>query len=216
MPTTPSTPSTPSTPNEAGSESPVEVNSIAASPLPVESLKLNDYYDLKKQLDAESAKPVDKQDYAALKEAFAALAGDKEAGKAARYSAFAIEQIKRFELAWSVGKATQIGNEQLEAVRKRIEQARTARLAEIVDLGRFAVVGKFEKSKLYGPEKELIHYRITDEQGRISCYALPDGFAAKMDLDKFIDRKVGLVGTIEPHIQTKSALVQFSEIAGLD
>ena len=44
------------------------------------------------------------------------------------------------------------------------------------------------------------------------CYALPTGAASQMDLNGFVGQKVGLVGTIEPHLPTKKALVRFTAI----
>jgi hypothetical protein len=62
---------------------------------------------------------------------------------------------------------------------------------------------------------EPIHYRITDVSGKTFCYALAKGPVAKQDLSKLVGRKVGLVGRIEPHLATKSALVQFTEVVEL-
>jgi hypothetical protein len=52
-----------------------------------------------------------------------------------------------------------------------------------------------------------------DNSNKTICYALPTGPASNMDLSKLVDSKVGLVGKIEPHLQTAGALVRFTEIA---
>ena len=75
-------------------------------------------------------------------------------------------------------------------------------------MGKFAIVGEFQTYLTYGPG----HYRIVDEAGKMICYALPAGAASKMDLKGFVGQKVGLVGTIEPHLPTKKALVRFTAI----
>ncbi len=181
----------------------------------IESKKLKEYYALVEQIKAEQAKPITQQDYAEIKKALAELANDKEAGKAAHYSKFALKQIGRCELAVAVDQAVKFQDAQLQQICERIENARTAELAKIPELGGFTAVGQFQTSKVYGPEESLKHYRIIDDSGQMVCYALPEGPASQMDLSKFEGRKVGIVGTVEPHPQTESALVRFTQITEL-
>jgi hypothetical protein len=195
-----------------------EANTAAVVPatISIESEKLKEYYALAEQIKAEQAKPIAQQNYAEIKKALAELAGNKEAGKAAHYSEFALKQIGRCELVLAVDKEIQLQDSQLQHIREQIENARAAELAKIPELGGFAAIGQFQTSKIYGPEESLKHYRIIDDSGQTVCYALPDGSASQMDLSKFEGRKVGLVGTVEPHPQTKGALVRFTEITELE
>lgn len=181
----------------------------------VEAKKLREYYDLKKQIEAERAKPMAQQNYVNIKKAILEITNNKEAGKATRYSAFAIKQIERYELALAVGKQVRFQQLQLQRIQERIERARLRKLTQVPELGRFAVIGRFQISSIYGAQAELKHYRIIDDSGKILCYALPEGSASKMALSEFVGRKVGLVGTIEPHLQTSKALVRFAEIVDL-
>ena len=194
---------------------PPDSNAIVLTKIAVEAKKLEEYYALEKQIQAERAKPMGQQDYRKVKEALVALKGNKEAGKAARYAEFAIRQIGRFELALWVAKTVRLQDVQLRQNLERIEKVRVARLADVQDLGRFAAVGQFQTSLAYGSEPELIHYRIIDDSGKTVCYTLPTGAASRMDLSKLVGRKVGLIGTIEPHPPTKGALVRFGEIVEL-
>ena len=173
---------------------------------------LEKYRALKEQFEAERAKPKDQQNYADIKEALIKIARDKTADKAARYAEFVLKQIKDFELVLEVAKTVRLQNEQLQKIRERIDKARATRLAEFEDLGRFAVVGQLQTFMTYGPG----HYRIINEAGKTICYALPSGQVSQMQLSKLINRKVGLIGTIELHRQTAGALVRFTEIAELD
>lgn len=181
-----------------------------------EAKKLEEFYVLKKQLEAERAKPAGQQNYADVKKALKAIAEDEEAGKAARYAQFMIKQIERCELAQVVAKEVQLQSEQLQQTRSQIDEARAKRLAEVKNLGRFAVMGEFQSSTIYGPDTQEERYRVIDESGKITCYAVPTGSASQTDLSKFIDQKVGLVGTIEPHPPTAGALVRFTDIVPLD
>lgn len=169
---------------------------------------LERYRELKEQVKAEHDKPADQQDYTDLKKALLEIANDKEAGNAARFSQFVVRQIEGYELALAVVKEVQLQNEQLDKIRAGIDKARTTRLAEVKTMGKFAIVGEFQTYLTYGPG----NYRIVDEAGKMVCYALPTGTASKMNLSGFVGQKVGLVGTIEPHLPTKKALVRFTEI----
>ena len=116
------------------------------------------------------------------------IATDKDAGKAARYAKFVLEQIEGYELALDSAKQVRLQNEQLQKIKAGINKARATRLAGIEDLGRFAVVGKLQSSSIYGSEPGLKRYRIIGKSGKTICYALPSGQASQMDLSKLIER----------------------------
>jgi len=180
-----------------------------------EAEKLREYYALEKQIETEQAKPMAQQNYADIKKALLEIVGNKEAGKAARYAKFAAKKIERFELALAVAKQVQLQDKQFQQIQQRIDKARDARLAKVQDLGRFTVVGQFQTSSIYGQEPQLKLYRLIDDSGNTICYTMPTGSALKMDLSKLTGRRVGLLGTIEPHPQTAGALVRFTEITEL-
>ena len=200
---------------ETQGEPKAETGPVVPAKISVEAEKLKEYHALEEQIEAERAKPMAQQDYANIKRALVKIANNKEAGKAVRYSEFAIKQIERCELALAVATQVQLQDAQLQKIQDKIDKARATRLAEVPDLGRFAVIGQLQTSTIYGAEAGLKHYRITDVFGKTICYALPSGPALRMDMSKLIDRKVGLVGTIEPHLQTGGALVRFTAVAEL-
>ncbi len=189
---------------------PADANATTAVvPVPVAPKSpLEKYRELKEQVKAEHDKPADQQDYTDLKKSLLEIANDKEAGNAARFAQFVVRQIEGYELAFAVDKEVQLQNEQLEKVKAGINKARTTRLAEVETMGKFAIVGEFQTYLTYGPG----HYRILNEAGKMACYALPAAGASQMNLKGFVGQKVGLVGTIEPHLPTKKALVRFTEI----
>ena len=169
---------------------------------------LEKYRDLKEQVKAENAKPADQQNYTELKKALLEIANDENSGNAARYAQFVVRQIEGYELALQVVKQVELQNQQLEKIKAKIDKAKETRMAEVETMGKFAIVGEFQTYVTYGEG----HYRILDEAGKMLCYALPAAGASQMDLSGFIGQKVGLVGTIEPHLATKKALVRFTEI----
>ena len=191
----------------------IDTKTIIPTTIAGESENLKVYYALEKLLKAEQAKPVDQQNYTNIKQALAVIAANKDAGKAVRYAEFALRQIKGFELALSVGKVVQLQNEELQKTQEGIDKARATRLAQVTNLGKFAVIGRLQTSNIYGPEAKIHYYRIMDNSNKTMCYALPAGPASNMDLSKLVDSKVGLIGKIEPHLQTAGALVRFTDIA---
>ena len=185
---------------------------VVPTRIPDEAGWLQEYYALEKRIEAERANPVMEQDYAGIKKGLLEVASDKQAGKAARYSQFALKQVERFELALEVAKTVQLQNAQLQKSTESIAKARAKRLADVKEMGRFVVMGRLQFFTTYGPG----HYRILDDSGKTLCYALPSGPVSLSNLGKLVGRKVGLVGTVEPHVQTAGALVRFTEIVELD
>jgi len=181
-----------------------------------ESALLDAYYALSKLVKAEHDKPMAEQNYAEIKEKLLAIAQNKAAGKAARYADFTLKQVERFELAGTVTKEIELQSKELSKVTEKIDEARQARLAEIKDFGKFAVIGKLENSSLYGTNDQIKRYRIIDDSGKTICYTAPTGAAAGQDLSKLIGKKVGLVGQIEPHEATARAFIKFTEIVLLE
>jgi len=180
-----------------------------------ESDRLKLFQKLQKLIKTEKAKPLERQNYAAIKQAMLKLAAGKD-DKAARYARFEAQRIERFELALEVAKQLRLQETQRQKTRKQIESALQAKLAQVPDLGRFAVMGKLAKSNIFTVETKPALYRVLDDAGKTLCYALPAEAAAGMDLSRFLDKKVGLVGTIEPHRETESALVKFTEVVPLE
>jgi hypothetical protein len=194
---------------------PSDSNEPVPTDLSLEARKLSEYYALEKRMEAEQAKALDQQNYKNIKAALLAIANMKAAGKATRYADFAVKQIERYELAREVAEAVRLQDAELRRNLEAIENSLAIRLADMQDLGRFAAVGELQKSGVYGLVPEPIHYRIIDASGRTVCYALGKGPVSKRNLAGLVGRKVGLVGRIEPHLATKSALVRFTEVVEL-
>ncbi|MHC4120003.1 MAG: SH3 domain-containing protein [Planctomycetota bacterium] len=191
----------------------------AAEPVPAKIVyksKMEHYQALRKRIEAEKAKPEDKQDYAAIKKELLEIINSKAESdadkKAARYSQFVLRLVEGCELALASKKKTKAQSEQLTKAKAEIDKARNAKLAEVKNLGRYAAIGTLQNFTLYGPG----NYRLVDETGRMLCYALPSDKTKQADVSKLIGKKVGVVGTIQPHLPTKKAMVRFSEIVALN
>ncbi|MCK5473356.1 MAG: hypothetical protein KAI59_04940 [Planctomycetes bacterium] len=193
-----------------------ETPTVVESDISVDAKILNAYYALEKKMKLERVKPLAEQNYDEIKKGLTSIANNKNAGRAAKYAKFALAQVERCQLALTVTDQIKIQDEQLEKTKKQIEKANLIRLSEVKEMGKFAAIGQFHISSVYTPQNELKHYLLTDETGKIICYALPQGDALEVDLNKFTNTQVGLIGTIEPHPQTAGALVRFTEIVELE
>ena len=172
------------------------------------------YYALSEKVKAEHEKKLTEQNYTELKKKLAALAATKDGGRAARYADFTLKQVERYELACQAAKEVEQQNKELQKTTTKIDEARTSKLEQIVRRDKFAIVGKLETSSVYSGASK--RYRILDDTDKTICYVTPTGPAASMDLTKFIGKKVGLVGKIEPHEATQRAFILFTEIVLLD
>jgi uncharacterized protein YgiM (DUF1202 family) len=177
-----------------------------------EARYLQQYYALEKMFKTESDKPLLSQDYSKIKPALDLIASNPKAGKAARLAQYILKRIADAETAVKVQSELAVQDKQMKQVMENIAKAAQLREAELPNLGRFAVIGKFRASAIYG---EQTRYQVLDSQGNILCFAIPEGAAAQTDLTKFMNKNVGLVGIIEPNPQTQGALVRFTEIAEL-
>jgi uncharacterized protein YgiM (DUF1202 family) len=174
------------------------------------------YYALSEQINAERAKSPAEQNYTEIRKKLTELAANKDGGRAARYSEYTLKQVERYELVCKVAKEMALQNKELEKTTSKIDEARATKLAQIVDLSKFAIVGKLENSSIYMGTGQARRYRILDESGATICYVMPTGTAAGQDLSKYVGHKVGLVGKISPHEATARAFIEFNEIAQLD
>ncbi|MHC4084833.1 MAG: SH3 domain-containing protein [Planctomycetota bacterium] len=192
-----------------------DIKALIPTTISGESENLKAYYTLKKLIKAEQAKPADQQNYTNIKKALTVIADSNDAGKAARYSKLAIKQINGFELAMIITKEVQLQNEELKKSQAGIDQARATRLAQVEALGKYAIIGKFQTSNIFG-SGPVKRYRIIDDKGKTVCYASPTGPIAKKDLSKLAGSKVGLIGKIEASPQISGALVRFTEVVQLN
>lgn len=175
-----------------------------------ENLMLEKFHDLEEKIKKEKEKPITDQDFKDIKIALEEIADNDNAGKAAKYAEYMLKSLERHELALDVLKAVRMQEAEMYQARQKIESDKRQKLAKVQNLGKYAVVGEFETSSVFG--KNSKRFKLTDEDGKMICYAQAQGRAAEMNLEKFVGKKVGLVGTIEANKGTAGALVYFNDI----
>jgi hypothetical protein len=167
---------------------------------------------LKEKVEAERAKPAADQNFAGIKKELMDVAGDKQSPRAARNAQSLLKVVERCELSQEIAKAVKVQEEQFGKTQQQIESAKNEQLSKVEDKSIFAVIGKLLESPLFAETPGARYYRVVDEKGKTLCYARPTGAAADVDLSKFVDKKVGLVGAIEANTEMGEAVVQFTNI----
>lgn len=206
FPTNPGELKTPvSSPNEPNMPSPTPV-------VTMEEQRMGEVQALKEKIEAERAKPAADQNFAELKKAIAVIAGDKQSPKAARSAAGLLNTIGKCELSLEVANAMKVQEDQLTKTQQKIEGAKNEGLSKIEDKGIFAAIGTLKESPLFAETPGAKYYKVVGENGKTLCYARPAGAAVDTDLSKFVDKKVGLVGTIEANADLGEAVVLFTNI----
>jgi hypothetical protein len=167
---------------------------------------------LKEKVEAEHAKPAADQNFAELKKAITVIAGDKQSPGAARSAAGLLKKIEKYELSLEVANTIKVQEDQFTKTQQKIEGAKNEGLSKIEDKGIFAAIGTLKESPLFAETPSAKYYKVVNADGKTLCYARPAGLVADMDLSKFIDKKVGLVGTIDANAELGEAVVLFTNI----
>jgi len=202
---------------KVGAATTVAGSVTSAQENPKEKEKLAEYRKLATQLDVERNKPIAQQDYSAIKAGFEALSKDPDAGKAAKYAAIQLERIDRFELAAKSFTDLKEQEQALTELRAKIDAEAQAKMAQVPDMGKYAVTGIFKPSMVYSDRTgSARRYLVTGSDGKILCYAQPTGAAQNRDLSQFSEKNVGLIGTITREAGSPLGLVQFTDIELLD
>jgi hypothetical protein len=167
---------------------------------------------LKEKVEAERAKPAADQNFAELKKSLIVIASDKQAPRAAHNAAGLLKMVEKIELSQQIASAIKTQDEQFDKEQQKIESEKNQGLAKIEDKSMFAVIGTLKESPLFAETPSARYYKVVGENGKALCYARPTGAAASVDLSRFVDKKVGLVGTIEANAEMGEAVVQFTNI----
>ncbi len=142
----------------------------------------------------------------------AAIIKNKKSGKAGRYAEYQLDRIDRFELARSAGEEVIDQDKKLARLRKLIRQRYATKIAKIRDPGKFIVTGFVRKSHVYTSAGSERRYLIVDDFGKIICYAVPADSALGINVDKYLNSKVGLEGKVVKDDKSPVSLVKFTAV----
>jgi uncharacterized protein YgiM (DUF1202 family) len=188
----------------------------AADPNVVPKTDLEIYYALAEQIKLEQTKPLAEQDYTTIAAQLSEIAAKQDAGRAARYAEYTLKQVERFELAGKAARELALLRKERQRIDEQISEARAAKLAQVEDHSRFALIGRLATSSVYEAGGPIRRYRLLDESGKTICYVTPTGLAANADYNHLMGQRVGLVGKIKPHEASARAFIEFTEAVPLD
>lgn len=186
---------------------------VAPKPTSPEVKSLAEYHKLSAKIDAEVAKPLEKQNFASIKKEMTKIAKDEKSGKAGRYAEYQLDRIDRFELARRAGEEVIGQDKELARLRKLIRQRYEAKVAKIRDPGKFIVTGFVRKSHVYTSAGSEQRYLIVDDLGKIICYAVPADSALGINIGKYLNSKVGLEGKVIKDDKSPVSLVKFTALS---
>jgi uncharacterized protein YgiM (DUF1202 family) len=188
---------------------------IAPKKPSTETIRLKECYELAKQIEAELSTPIAKQDYGEIKKKLNAIIDDPQAGKAKLYAEYQLDRVDRFEMALQVGGEVKDQDAKLQKLREQIKNRYAVKSANTPDPGKFIATGRLRLSQIYTAQTGQKRYLVVDEAGKIKCYAIPADSASGLNMDKFIGRKVGLLGQAVKDPYNAVSLVKFTEIVDL-
>ncbi len=184
---------------------------------PTEAGLIAEYYALSKQVAEEQKKPLDQQNYTAIREKLQAIANNKDGGRASRYAQYTLRQIDRIDLARTATQEVALQNQEIKDSSDRIDAELQAKLKLIGDPAKYVIKGKLQPSALYATVVgQPARYMLVDDAGGILCYAAAAGAAIGQDLTPLVGHKVGLVGQVLAQKATGKPFVEFSGIDRLD
>ncbi len=183
--------------------------------LSAEAKMVKECLELAEKLLAESAKPIGKQDYSAIKKTLQSIAKNPEAGKAKFYAEYQLDRISRFELAHLSWQEVKRQDDELAKTRKGIKKERSVRLENLPKPEDFIVTGRIKPSQIYTAQTGQERYLIVSEAGRIICYAIPANAAAGADIARHLNSRVGLIGELDEDKTGPIGLVKFTAIKSL-
>jgi uncharacterized protein YgiM (DUF1202 family) len=195
---------------------PVKVKPAPPKEIPQEIKSLIAYRKLADKLEAENAKPMEKQNYMMIKKGLQEIAKDEKAGKAKRYADYQLGRIERFELALQVSKILNSQDKELAKARQQIRDKYKAMIESIPDVGKYIVTGTIKPSYVYTSAGNQKRYIVVNKAGKIVCYAVPARNAVGINVDKFIGSTVGLEGQVASDTKSPMSLVKFTSITRLD
>lgn len=171
--------------------------------------------EIEKQITAELAKPLEQQDYSTLREQLQAIAVDPAAGNAKAYAEYYLSRIEAYELVRTVNERIQQNEQELTAIRQRVEADLEAKLRQIPNRGRYLIRGRIRPSNIYTAKTGQKRYIVLDDTGRIVAYAVPANPIADLSVKGVLDKVVGLVGKVVSDPKNPITLIEFTEVEAI-
>jgi len=218
-PATESESTEPTEPAQEGTEAPEAAEATESKPPARDTSKerqlVEQCREIEKQITAELTKPLQQQDYSALREQLQAIAADPAAGNAKVYAEYYLSRIEAYELVRTVNERIQQNEQELAAIRQKVEADLEAKLRQIPNRGRYLIRGRIRPSNIYTAKTGQKRYIVLDETGRIVAYAVPANPIVDLSVKGVLDKVVGLVGKVVSDPKNPITLIEFTEVEAI-
>ena len=183
---------------------------------PEEIASLKNLYKLVEDVNLEKKKPADKQNFTKIKASLKSILENDKVAKAKKYAQYQLDEIDGYELARDVNSQMKTQDSELAEIRKKLHDLRKQKSAVILKEKTYALVGKLKKSQVYDDRAGQARYLVVDDNGKITCYAVPVKTAAGMNIAEYIGKRVGLKGKFVPDTKTGISLLKFEDMQLLE
>ncbi|MGE4286840.1 MAG: hypothetical protein AB7F23_09600 [Phycisphaerae bacterium] len=208
---------------EAESAGPVEAEATSQEAEPAKEVVLPEhvlkqqkayeaYFVLTQQLVAEREKPLDVQDFTAIKTAFEAIAADETNGRAALFAQAQLDEIARYESARMASEMVARQDAELARKLSEIRKEYKQKTDRITVTEGYIYSGTLAVSYIYTEQSGNFRYAVKDDAGSIIAYAVPLSDAVKKRAASLIGKKVGFIGETVADKETSKVIVYFSGI----
>ena len=171
------------------------------------------YLQIRQAFNDEKAKPLEVQDYAAIKAAFSAIAADPENGRAVLFAQAQLQEVERCETAKLADQVVRQQDAELARLRSEIKKQYKENTNQLSRTEGYIYSGVLAKSYVYTDQKKNFRYAIKDTAGSIIAYAIPSDAATRHRADMLIGKTVGFSGEIVADRDTSKVIVYFNGIS---
>lgn len=186
---------------------------VQADEIPkAETENLGRCYALSTKIDQQLQKPLTEQKYTDIRKELEKIKADETDSKAATYAQLLLERIQRYELAISVVDTLKKQDEALAKAKEKVEEERRAKLKELPVEVEYLYAGVLKVSHVYTQKSGQKRYLVKNPDGKILCYAIPSTEQVAGQLEGFIDKKVGIQGTVSSNKESLVTLVSVSSV----
>lgn len=173
-------------------------------------------HDITAKIDAELKKPLDQQDYTAMKKELTAIQEDPDAGKAVTFAQILQDRITRYELAQNVTQLVQQQDADLEKMRQKIEKAHEAQLKKVPKGAKFIYTGTLKESAVYTGKGGPKRYIVADADGKIACYVEAGSPQIDAAIQKLVGQTVGINGGIVSTARSATAVISANVVEPIE
>ncbi|MHC4552656.1 MAG: SH3 domain-containing protein [Planctomycetota bacterium] len=198
-------------PEDAASQEPVKPVVEEKPAAPQVDPKVAEYikqcHEAAETINAELDKPLEKQNYKAVKGQLIQIKDAEDAGKAKVFAETLLERIASYEMVLNVGKAIEQQNAQLEKIRRKIDKAHQEQLEKVPAAARYLYIGTLKESAVYTGDGGPKRYILSEKSGKIACYVIAGTPEVDAVLQKHLGQIVGVNGGIVSSAKSITAVI---------